>query len=596
MTNSRELLEALPVAVYTTDAAGRLTFFNQAAVDLWGRRPELGADEWCGSWRLYWADGRPLPHDECPMALTLKQGRPVRGMEAIAERPDGSRVRFIPYPSPLHDESGRLIGAVNLLMDVTERYNAELSSARLGAIVVSSDDAIVSKTLDGIVTSWNDGARNIFGYDESEMIGHSIKRIIPPHLHGEEDEILARLRRGEHIRHYETVRLTKDRRLVNISATVSPLRDRFGTVVGASKVARDITERKQADELQRLLIDELNHRVKNTLATIQAIASQSLGRSRSPQDFVTSFSGRVQALARAHNMLTEAKMQGAQIDDLIREHVLLGDADRRISCSGPTLVLDAQAALHLALVLHELATNARKYGALSTPHGRLALSWEVRRNGEQVLRLDWKESGGPRVGVPKERGFGSVLIEKTLQGHGGAVEIRFEPEGVSGHITMPLREIHPTIGTMAAAAHTAQQGDLAQAASQSRSRRIIVIEDEPLVAMDLETRLIEAGWTVVGVAGTLEQARKLVANAECEAALLDVNLAGRPVDELAAVLRRRKIPFAFATGYGRSALPAGFREGPVLTKPFSSEQLSAVVSTLVARDERVVPLRQKTPR
>jgi len=182
--NSQELLEALPVAVYTTDAMGRLTFFNQAAVDLWGRRPELGADQWCGSWRLYWADGRPLLHSECPMAMTLKQGRPVRGMEAIAERPDGSRVRFVPYPTPLHDESGQIIGAVNLLMDVTARYDAELASARLGAIVVSSDDAIVSKTLDVIVTSWNDGARNIFGYVENEMIGHSIKRIVPPHLHG----------------------------------------------------------------------------------------------------------------------------------------------------------------------------------------------------------------------------------------------------------------------------------------------------------------------------------------------------------------------------------------------------------------------------
>jgi len=594
VTNSQELLETLPVAIYTTDAAGRLTFFNQAAADLWGRRPELGVDQWCGALRLYWADGRPLAHSDCPMAVALKQGKPVRGLEAIAERPDGSRVRFVPFPTLLHDESGQLTGAFNLLMYVTERYDAELASARLGAIVVSSDDAIVSKTLDGIVTSWNAGACNIFGYDEGEMIGRSIKRIIPPHLHREEDGILARLRRGEHIRHYETVRVTKDRRLVNISVTVSPLRDRFGTVVGASKVARDITERKQAEELQRLLLEELNHRVKNTLATIQAIASQSLGRARSPQDFVTSFSGRVQALARAHNMLTEAKMQGAQIDDLIREHVLLGDADRRISCSGPTLVLDAQSSLHLALVLHELATNARKYGALSTPNGRLALAWEVRRNGEQVLCLDWKESGGPRVGVPKERGFGSVLIEKTLQGHGGEVEVRFEPEGVSGHIRMPLREIHPMIGTVAPGTHGAPQGDVDVPVRQSSDRRIIVIEDEPLVAMDLEAQLADAGWTVVGVAGTLEQARKLVASAECDAALLDVNLAGRPVDELAAVLRRRNIPFAFATGYGRSALPAGFREGPVLSKPFSSEQLGAVIGALVVRNERVVPLRQKT--
>jgi PAS domain S-box-containing protein len=512
--NSQELLEALPVAVYTTDAQGRITFFNQAAVEFWGRAPEPGTEYWCGSWRLYWPDGRPLAHSDCPMAIALKEGRAVRGLEAIAERPDGTRVRFIPYPTPLRDEQGQLTGAVNLLMDVTQRYEAELAIARLGAIVVSSDDAIVGKTLDGIVTSWNDGAQRIFGYDESEMIGQSITRIIPRHLHNEENEILARLRRGEHIRHYETLRRAKDGRLLNISVTVSPLRDRFGRIIGASKVARDITERKQAEELQRLLIEELNHRVKNTLATIQAIASQSLGCARSPEDFVASFSGRVQALSRAHDMLTETRMQGAQISDLVREHVLLGDTDRRVSASGPTLVLDAQSALHLALVLHELATNARKYGALSTPHGRLSLTWSVRRNGTPTLVLDWKESGGPRVSIPTERGFGSTLIEKTLSGHGGDVTVRFEPDGVASHIVMPLPQDNlPGLGRHVPAAVSDKHAfdTAAVERSEPAGKRIIVIEDEPLVAMDVEAQLQSAGWNVVGMAGTLEQARALMA-------------------------------------------------------------------------------------
>src|SRR6202165_4576126 len=130
MTGS-ELLEALPVAVYTTDAEGRITFYNQAAAELWGHRPTLGSDQWCGSWRLYWPDGRPLPHDECPMAVSLKEGRPVRGVEAIAERPDGTRVRFLPYPTPLHDSSGRLTGAINLLVDLTGQYEADAVAAHL---------------------------------------------------------------------------------------------------------------------------------------------------------------------------------------------------------------------------------------------------------------------------------------------------------------------------------------------------------------------------------------------------------------------------------------------------------------------------------
>lgn len=122
---SAELLEALPAAVYTTDAAGRITFFNDAAAALWGCRPELGKSEWCGSWRLYWPDGRPLPHGECPMAIALKEKRPIRGAEAVAERPDGTRVPFLPYPTPLFDESGALAGAVNVLVDITERKEAE---------------------------------------------------------------------------------------------------------------------------------------------------------------------------------------------------------------------------------------------------------------------------------------------------------------------------------------------------------------------------------------------------------------------------------------------------------------------------------------
>src|ERR1700731_310932 len=144
---AREVLEALPAAVYTIDAEGRITFFNQAAVDLWGCRPELGKSVWCGSWRLYWPDGRPMRHDECPMAVALKEGRPIRGAEAAAERPDGTRVPFLAYPTPLRDRSGALTGAVNTLIDITERKRSEEFEKRRASIVEFSDDAIVSKDL-----------------------------------------------------------------------------------------------------------------------------------------------------------------------------------------------------------------------------------------------------------------------------------------------------------------------------------------------------------------------------------------------------------------------------------------------------------------
>jgi PAS domain S-box-containing protein len=158
----RQVLDLLPAAVYITNAAGVITYYNEAAVAMWGHRPEFGFSEWCGSWKLYWSDGRPLPHDQCPMALALREKRPIRGMEAIAERPDGIRVPFIPYPTPLYDESGELIGAVNMLVDISDRKRAEQYAQRLASIVEFSDDAIVAKDLDGVVTNWNRGAERIF--------------------------------------------------------------------------------------------------------------------------------------------------------------------------------------------------------------------------------------------------------------------------------------------------------------------------------------------------------------------------------------------------------------------------------------------------
>jgi PAS domain S-box-containing protein len=593
MITAVELLDALPVAIYTTDAEGKITFYNQAAADLWGHRPKLGSSQWCGSWRLYWPDGRPLPHDQCPMAVALREGRPVRGVEAMAERPDGTRVRFRPYPTPLRDEAGRLVGAINLLLDLTDLHDGAMESERLAAIVTSSEDAIISKTLDGRITSWNAAATRIFGYEADEMIGQPILKLIPPELHGEEREIIARLSRGERVRHYDTVRVGKDGRRIHLSLTVSPLRDGSGRVIGASKVARDITERKQAEALQRVLVEELNHRVKNTLASVQAIASQSLLRARSPADFAASFTGRIQALARAHGLLTQTKMQGAELMELVHEQVLLGGSDDpRIACSGPVLMLDSQAAMHLALVLHELATNARKYGALSVPNGQIAVSWEVRTNGGRNLLLLWRESGGPAVRAPDERGFGTTLIEQTLHGHGGEVSIHYGADGVTCEIRLPLpAEARPAVGM--AAPRTPAVLQRRDEGRGLEGKRILVIEDEPLVTMDIESCLTAAGCEVLGPAGTIEQAKQLIAEAGYDAALVDVNLKGRPVDELAATLTQQNCPFAFVTGYGRDALPQGFREAVVLGKPFSQDQLLATVDLLLYQAAGVVKLRQK---
>ena len=296
-----DVIRALPAAIYTTDAAGRITFYNEAAAELWGCRPELGKSEFCGSWKLYWPDGRPMPHGQCPMALALKEQREVRGMEAVAERPDGTLVHFVPYPTPLYDASGTLIGAVNMLIDISDRKRADMHAQRLASIVESSDDAIVSKDLNGIITSWNRGAERLFGYKPEEVIGKPITILIPADRMNEEPEIIERMRRGERVDHYDTVRRRKDGSLIDISLTVSPLKDADGRIVGASKIARDITERKRAQEQQKLLVNEMKHRIKNSLATVQAIATQTLNQHAKERD---AFIARLHALGNAHDLLT----------------------------------------------------------------------------------------------------------------------------------------------------------------------------------------------------------------------------------------------------------------------------------------------------
>ena len=596
MTLGPEILEALPVAVYITDAEGRITFYNQAAADLWGHRPKLGTDFWCGSWRLYWPDGAPMAHHECPMATAIKEGRPIRDIEAVLERPDGARVPFRPYPTPLKDESGRVIGAINLLIDATDLKQAEIESARLAAIVVSSDDAIVGKTLDGCVTSWNAGATRIFGYEPKEMIGQSIIKIIPPELRQEEAEILAKLKRGEHIAHYETVRLAKDGRRLNISLSVSPVLDKTGRIIGASKIARDVTEKKRVEAIQRVLIEELNHRVKNTLAMTQAIASQSLRHARSASDFVESFTGRVQALAKAHSLLTDRKLEGAELTELVREQVTLGVADQRVICSGPMVILGAQPAIHLALVLHELATNARKYGGLSVPQGRLSVKWEVHSSGSRTLLLDWTESGGPQVSAPLTAGFGTTLIERTLQTHGGEATVRYGVTGVTCKLRLPLGEtarpeVEAALAALSISAHAQVRGQTDGRIFEGR--RILIVEDEPLLAMELETNLNALGCKTLRSAATLNAAKAAIGDSGCDAALVDVNLGGRQADELAVALTRKNIPFAFVTGYGREGLPAGFKEVAILSKPFAKEELLVVLAQLLQLSSDVVRLRDR---
>jgi PAS domain S-box-containing protein len=253
----RDLLEALPAAIYTTDADGRITFCNEAAAELCGRHPVVGNDAWSIAGKLYWPDGKPIAHEECPTALAVKTGKPVRGTEKIVERPDGTRVPILPFPTPLHDAEGRLIGAVNMLVDITER--------------------------------------------------------------------------------------------------------------------------KAAEEEKALLLRELAHRVNNTFAVILAVAQQTLRTAPSAEAFVETFTGRLQALAQAHNLLLAKDWTGADLGELAKGQLapFCLEGQDRLTIEGPKVTLSPPQAIALGVVLHELGTNAARYGALSNGTGRVDLSWTL---------------------------------------------------------------------------------------------------------------------------------------------------------------------------------------------------------------------------
>ncbi len=313
----RRLIDALPGAIYTTDPEGHVTFYNLSAVKLWGREPKANQDRWCGSYKLFTAEGEPLAHEDSPMAIAQRTGEPVRDVECILERPDGERVRFMSYPTPIHDQSGLLVGAVNMLVDTSEVH--------------------------------------------------------------------------------------------------------------------------RLNTRQKILIDELNHRVKNTLATVQALALQSFPRAERP-GAVDAFLARLMALSKAHDHLTRDHWESAELaallNDVLRHLEGVGD---RIQLYGPPLRIAPRAALTLAMTFNELATNAMKYGALSNGEGEVTVAW--RADGDQLI-LHWRESGGPPIEPVERRGFGTRMVQRSIESEmDGKADLRFPRTGFECDLALPLASL-----------------------------------------------------------------------------------------------------------------------------------------------------------
>jgi PAS domain S-box-containing protein len=337
---------------------------------------------------------------------------------------------------PTERELLRLDVLARQASDLIERTQADEASQRIAAIVDSSDDAIVSKDLNGIIKSWNKGAERIFGYTREEAVGKPITILIPPERHDEEPAILERIRRGERIEHYETVRMRKHGRRIDISLTVSPVRNATGKIIGASKIARDITERKRSEAQIRVLAREAEHRAKNVLATVQATVH--LSHADTPDGLKEAIEGRIQALANVHRLFVETRWTGANLHGLAKDELAAywqGGA-RRVQLDGPDILLEPSAAQAIAVSLHELATDAAKYGALSVADGHVEVAWSRTADG---IVLRWTETGGPPAKPPTRKGFGTRVMDGMIRGQmKGDMRFEWRAEGLACEIAIPV--------------------------------------------------------------------------------------------------------------------------------------------------------------
>lgn len=330
---------------------------------------------------------------------------------------------------------------------VSEAKAGHDAAAFLAAIVESSDDAIISKSLAGTITTWNNAAERLFGYTACEAIGRQVTIIIPEDRLDEEPAILARIHVGDRVDHFETVRRRKDGTLIDISLTVSPIRDGTGKIIGASKIARDISDRKNAAQHQELLLREMHHRVKNLFAIIGGIISLSARSAQTPADLATAVRSKLLALSRVHEM----SLPNLSGDDFFQEKsitlfqllsITLApyeiDGARQWHLKGDDLKINAEKLTKLALLFHELATNAAKYGSLSTVEGRLDIAVAVQ---EDLLELQWSETNGPSVRTDDDKmpGFGSRLEQTIAQSLQATISRNWQPQGLTIRLAIPVQ-------------------------------------------------------------------------------------------------------------------------------------------------------------
>ena len=638
-----ELRARLAAIVNSSDDAivaktldGIITAWNRAAEHMFG----FTAAE---------AVGRPItiiiPPDrlaeEAEVLAQIRRGESVEHFETVRMTKDGRRLPISVTISPIRDDSGRIIGASKIARDITDRRQGDVLRARFAALVDSSDDVIVSKTLDGIITSWNPAAERMFGWSAAEAVGQHITFIIPEDRRGEEEEVLARLRRGERVDHFETVRVTRQGRLVEMSITISPIKDASGRVIGASKIARDISERRRLEEQRvrllareqeaRLRAEALNRMKDHLIATVshelRTPLNSIFGWGRMLQDGQMDEAARERAV---DTIVRNATAQARLIDDLLDlSRVIAGrmrldfqrvDLNALVEASveavrpaagtkrialvvTPDLSVEsiAGAADRLQQVVSNLLTNAVKF----TPaNGRVQVA--IRRSGATVdivvadtgegIAADtlphvfeaFRQEDSTTTRTHGGLGLGLALVRELVQAHGGHVraESPGKGQGSTFTVTLPVGASRP-----ANVAETVAPGPRSDGSAALRGIRVLVVDDD-VESLDLAATILQGAGADVRAAASAFRAYEFIGSWRPDVVVTDLAMPGEDGFMLQRALRmafghaRVAVPIIAMSAYAapedrERALREGFEI--YLTKPIDPKELTSAVAGVMGR-------------
>jgi two-component sensor histidine kinase/CheY-like chemotaxis protein len=417
---------------------------------------------------------------------------------------------------------------------------------------------------------WDEGQSRIFGVDHATFVP-TLERVRQA-LHAEDVEAIRqafgalRPDRESCKVEFRIVRPTGEVRWCAAAAFASF--DASGSLLRLSGVITDITDQKEAADHQTMLAHEVDHRAKNALAVVQAIVR--MAKRDNIDDYAAAVEGRIGALAKTHELLSRSKWEGADILRLVLDELepYRTDGDQRITILGPPLVLGPEQAQLVAMAIHELATNAAKYGSLSVEAGRVDVSWST---FDGVLSLIWDESGGPSTLPPTKTGFGTKIISSLGKSHGGRTEFNWRPTGLSFKLELRYQKNSSSPDRTVKTTNADEVG----------SSRLLLVEDELVVGMFMQELLETIGYRPTDPVGRLSDAMEMATKEQFDGAVLDMNLNGEIVYPLADLLTRQRVPFLFVTGYAQRSVDPRFAAVPLLQKPVLPEELADALENIL---------------